>query len=119
MFRGSPRLVLRSHAAAYPCRLSCFSVRRSLSSTFCFGLTHPSLQRTVRVGTPADQDRWRRDDFQRMTPQQRFDLAVRLRELTCPRRFPSNGSPPSDAVPQHDSRFAPNHPLTCRRPLGF
>jgi hypothetical protein len=43
-----------------------------------------SLHRTVRHGTPADQDRWRRDDYRRMTPQQRLDLAVRLREAAWP-----------------------------------
>lgn len=44
----------------------------------------PPLQRTIRHGTPADQDRWRREDYRRLTPQQRLDLAVRLREQAWP-----------------------------------
>jgi hypothetical protein len=30
------------------------------------------IVRTVRIGTPADQDAWRRDDFRRLLPEQRF-----------------------------------------------
>ena len=42
------------------------------------------IQRTLRIGTPADQDVWRREDYRRFTPEQRLALAVNLREQAWP-----------------------------------
>jgi hypothetical protein len=47
-----------------------------------------AIQRTIRIGTPADQDAWRRDDYRRLTPEQRLALAVRLREQAWPNALP-------------------------------
>ncbi len=47
-----------------------------------------SIQRTIRIGTPADQDAWRRDDYRRLTPEQRLSLAVHLRERAWPAAVP-------------------------------
>jgi hypothetical protein len=42
------------------------------------------IQRTIRVGTPADQDAWRRADYRRLTAEQRLALAVNMRERAWP-----------------------------------
>ena len=47
-----------------------------------------AIQRTVRIGTPADQDAWRREDYRQFTPEQRLALAVHLRELAWPDALP-------------------------------
>lgn len=48
----------------------------------------PVIQRTIRIGTPADQDAWRRDDYRHLTPEQRLALVVLLRELAWPNAHP-------------------------------
>jgi len=47
-----------------------------------------SMQPTVRIGVPADQDAWRRHDYRRLTAEQRLRLAVQLREQAWPQAQP-------------------------------
>ena len=42
------------------------------------------LRPVVRVGRPQDQDRWRRDDYAALSPDQRLCLMLELREAIWP-----------------------------------
>ena len=44
----------------------------------------PAIQLTIRIGIPADQDTWRRDDYRRLTPEQRLTLTVQMRDQAWP-----------------------------------
>lgn len=41
------------------------------------------MKKTVRVGSVADQDRWRRDDVGRMTPSERVGLVFDMMAAHC------------------------------------
>lgn len=38
------------------------------------------IEKTVRVGKPEDQDRWRREDMLRMTPNERLQMLLDWRD---------------------------------------
>lgn len=42
------------------------------------------IEKTVRVGKPEDQDRWRREDMLRMTPNERVRLLVEMQHAYFP-----------------------------------
>ena len=42
------------------------------------------LKRTVRIGHVGDQERWRREDCARMTPNERVEALIRFRYDTFP-----------------------------------
>ena len=54
--------------------------QRAKTGILCPRRTPLPMKRTIRIGSLADQDRFRRDDLRKATPAQRVDMLLQLQE---------------------------------------